>query len=149
MEKGARRLISAVNYVDSMYLLLGHKGAISDNEYCFMYALDDEEVHSQAEISRIWYIPKTTVNAIVKKWEKEGLIIQRHIPGKRREMQLIPTEKGKAYIEKNLKNVYAAERTALEKTIKKYGDDFISALYDFADNLKEEFKKEEQEETIL
>ena len=54
MEKGARKLISAVNYVDSMYLLLGHKGAISDNEYCFMYALDDEEVHSQAEISRIY-----------------------------------------------------------------------------------------------
>lgn len=93
-----------------------------------MYALDDGKPHSQREISQEWLVPKTTVNTIVKTWEKEGLLTLTPIPHKRREKYIILTESGREYAKEFMGFIYRAEEKALKRTLDKYSDEFIKGL---------------------
>ena len=142
MRERVRRLVLAINKIDVVYLAGETPGGISDAEYCFMYALDDDKPHSQMEICKEWMIPKTTINTIAKRWEREGMLVFQTVPGKRREMQIELTDKGRLYIRENLYGLYKTEDTAMEKTLSVYGDEFIEAVEAFAENLRTAFEKE-------
>lgn len=134
----------AINNIDEAYMLNEKKRQISESELCLMYALDDGKPHSQKEISSVWMVPKTTLNTITKRWEKEGLLIQSPIPGRRREMQITLTEAGEQYARGFLTFIYEAEEIALRKTLERYSDEFIEALEFFSENLKEAFCGEKE-----
>lgn len=142
MRKTTRRLIRALYNIDEAYFVNEKKKRLFDAELNVMYALDDGKEHSQAEISRDWLVPKTTVNTIVKRWEKEGYVVQQHIQGKRREMQIVLTEAGKEYARTLMTSLYRAEDAALKKTIERYSDEFISAIEYFGSALREEFERD-------
>ncbi|MBQ2789114.1 MAG: hypothetical protein IJE97_05710 [Thermoguttaceae bacterium] len=139
----ARRLIFALTKIDASYLVnVNNKElSLSEAEYCFMYALDDGLPHSQKEISSEWLIPKTTLNAIAKRWEKAGLLTLEPIPGKRREMRIALTEAGQKYAREILSFIYEAEEKALRQTLKRYSTEFIDALEYFGSRLKEAFEE--------
>lgn len=141
MRNIARRLILALTNVDEVYLINEKKYHLSDTELYLMYALDDNKPHSQKEISSKFLIPKTTLNTLTKKWEKEGLLIQIPIPGKRREMQISLTNTGKNRAKDVLSFIYDIEEKALKKTLEKYSEEFIDAIEFFGTCLKEEFEK--------
>lgn len=145
MRATARRLILALYNIDEAYYLNESKKKLSDAELCVMYALDDGKPHSQREISREWLVPKTSVNTIVKRWEKEGFLTMTPIPGKRREMQILLTDSGRTYAKSFLGFLYRAEDTALKKTIDKYSDEFIEVLEFFGSSLKQAFEEEVQD----
>ena len=52
------------------------------------------------------------------------------------------TEKGKAFAEEVLKQVYEVERRAIEATLKRYSREFVDAMDCFADALCEGFDRE-------
>lgn len=145
MRETARRLIRALNNIDEVYYLNEGKRKLSDAELTVMYVLDDGKPHSQREISQEWMVPKTSVNTIVKRWEKEGLITMVPIPGKRREMHVKLTEAGKIHARSVLSFLYRAEEKALEKTIETYSEEFIEVIEFFGQRLKEAFDEEEKE----
>ena len=145
MRETARRLILALYNIDEVYYLNENKKKLSDAELCVMYALDDGKPHSQREISREWLVPKTSVNTIVKRWEKEGFLTMTPIPGKRREMQILLTDSGRAYAKSFLGFLYRAEDKALQKTIARYSDEFIQVLEFFGSSLREAFEEELQD----
>ncbi len=138
----ARRLILALYNIDEVYYLNEGRKKISDAELSVMYALDDGKPHSQREISQEWLVPKTTVNTIVKHWEKEGLLTQTPIPGKRREMNIMLTDAGREYAKSFMSFLYKAEDKALKKTLDKYSDEFIEVIEYFGESLKEAFEEE-------
>jgi len=138
----ARRLILALYNIDEVYYLNEGRKKISDAELSVMYALDDGKPHSQREISQEWLVPKTTVNTIVKRWEKEGLLTQTPIQGKRREMNIMLTDVGREYAKSFMSFLYKAEDKALKKTLDKYSDDFIEVIEYFGESLKEAFEEE-------
>lgn len=138
----ARRLILALYNIDEVYYLNEGRKKISDAELSVMYALDDGKPHSQREISQEWLVPKTTVNTIVKRWEKEGLLTQTPIQGKRREMNIMLTDAGREYAKSFMSFLYKAEDKALKKTLEKYSDEFIEVIEYFGESLKEAFEEE-------
>lgn len=142
MRKTARRLILALYNIDEVYYLNEGQKKISDAELSVMYALDDGKPHSQREISQEWLVPKTSVNTIVKRWEKEGLLTQTPIPGKRREMHIMLTDAGREYAKDFMSFLYKAEDKALKKTLDKYSEEFIEAIEYFGESLKEAFSEE-------
>jgi len=142
MRDVARRLILALYNIDEVYYLNEGRKKISDAELSVMYALDDGKPHSQREISQEWLVPKTTVNTIVKRWEKEGLLTQTPIQGKRREMNIMLTDAGREYAKSFMSFLYKAEDKALKKTLDKYSDDFIEVIEYFGESLKEAFEEE-------
>ncbi len=142
MRELARKLTLALNKIDVIYLAGEQGKKITDAEYCFMYALDDGKPHSQMEICREWLIPKTTLNTIVKRWEREGFLVQNAIAGRRREMAISLTNSGKEYVREHLAYMYHAEEIALKKTLEQYDKTFIYAIEDFGKHLKKAFEEE-------
>ena len=128
MREIARRLMLALYKIDEIYYMNEGKKKLAYSELCVMYALDDGKPHSQREISQEWLVPKTTVNTIVKKWEKEGLLTLTPIPDKRREKYIILTESGREYAKEFMGFIYRAEEKALKRTLDKYSDEFIKGL---------------------
>ncbi|QQQ86431.1 MarR family transcriptional regulator [Peptacetobacter hiranonis] len=151
MREIARRLMLALYKIDEIYYMNEGKKKLAYSELCVMYALDDGKPHSQREISQEWLVPKTTVNTIVKTWEKEGLLTLTPIPDKRREKYIILTESGREYAKEFMGFIYRAEEKALKRTLDKYSDEFIKGLEFFGESLKEafdeEFEKEEADKT--
>ena len=138
----ARRLGIALSNVDSSYMLSQTISSVSEAELCMMYALDDDEPHSQKEISEQWLIRRTTVNAVTKRWVSEGLLTKTPIPGKRREMVISFTDAGKEYAKKFLAFLYKAENKAIAETLERYSDEFIEAIEYFSARLKNAFEEE-------
>lgn len=133
----ARKLTFAIFKINGIENSIDRKVAVGYAELCLMYALDDGQSHSQKQICVQWGISKTTLNTIVKRWEQEGLLMLNKIAGKRREMEIELTEKGLIKARQSLESVYAAENTAMKKTVKKYSDTFIEVLEYYAEALKQ------------
>ena len=74
-----------------------------------LYALNDGENHTQREICVDWGLPKSTVNTVVSEMKQNGYIELEPIKGKRREMTILLTEKGKQYADTVLKDIYEKE----------------------------------------
>lgn len=142
MREKAKRIILAVFNMDHIYLLRKRKSKVLDAELCLMYALDDGLPHSQKEISDAWSIPRTTMNTVIKRRERDGYLNLIPIPGKRREKQIVLTEAGRQYAENILKVVYRAEDKALTRTLERYSEEFIGALEYFMENLRAAFREE-------
>ncbi len=142
MRANARRLIRALCNIDEVYYLNEGKRKLSNGELCVIYALDDGKPHSQREISQEWLVPKTSVNTIVKRWEKDGYLTMTPIPGKRREMHIMLTDAGREYAKGFLGFVYRAEEQALRQTVDQYGREFIDAVEFFGARLKDAFDAE-------
>lgn len=95
--------------IDYFYAEVAKKSGVKPNLMWILYALNDGKSHSQKEISISWDIPITTINTIVKELIDDGYVELIHIPGKRREMNIILTDKGKAYSKNILNDVYKME----------------------------------------
>ena len=146
MRETARRLIFALYRIDEAYYLNEKNKKLSDAELCVMYALDDGKPHSQREISQEWLLPKTSVNTIVKRWKDEGFLTMTPIAGKRREMNIMLTDAGRAYAKDFMSFLYCAEDKALKKTLARYSDTFIEAIEFFGASLQEAFSEEQDME---
>lgn len=104
--------------IDYYYAEIAKKSGVKPNLMWILYALNDGKSHSQKDISISWDIPITTINTIVKELNNDGYVDLIHIPGKRREMNIILTDKGKEYSKNILKDVYEIE----EKVFKSLGE---------------------------
>jgi len=100
---------------DNYYAEFAKRSGIKPNLMWILYALDDGMYHSQKEISVSWDIPITTINTIVKELDNDGYVNLIHIKGKRREMNIILTEKGKEYSKIILKDIYEIEKKVYDK----------------------------------
>ncbi len=148
MRETMRRLMIALNNIDETYCSDMSEIKVNESELWLMYALDDNEQHSQKQICEEWGFPKTTLNTAIKQAKAAGYLILNPIPGKRREMNICLTEKGKEYAKKVLCPVYQAEEQALRKTINRYSIEFVDTLEYFSVCLKSAFhNKTETNET--
>jgi len=95
--------------IDYFYAEVAKKSGVKPNLMWILYALNDGKSHSQKEISISWDIPITTINTIVKELIDDGYVELIHIPGKRREMNIILTEKGREYSKNILNDIYKIE----------------------------------------
>ena len=71
--------------IDGIYDEKRKKSKIaSPNVLWVLYALNDDEKHSQKDICDGWSIPRTTINTIIKDLEKQQMVEMIPIFGKRR-----------------------------------------------------------------
>lgn len=136
------RLTLAINKIDGLYDVGAKWKGVKTNVLSLLYALDDGKPHTQKSLSEEWLIPPTTLNTIVKECVRDELIILEQIPGKRRDLNIRLTEKGKKFSDEIMKEVNEAEDRALSKTIESFDADFINALECYANNLSEAFDEQ-------
>ena len=134
----ARRLILAATRMDGAYYYFARHSGVPENQLALFYALSDGKPHSQKEICEDWLIPKTTINTVVKEQVAAGHLTLR--AGEGREKIICLTEAGRAYAEKAISALCAAERAAAERTIAKHGAGFVAAVEDFTEALWREYE---------
>lgn len=134
-----RKLMISVNVVDGAYALYAKRLGIKENALSLLYALDDGQSHSQKEICEQWLIPRTTMNTVVKECVAAGYIV---LDGSShsKEKAICITEKGRMFAENVLNQLYDLEHRAMEKTLSSFSPEFVQAVGQFADCLKEETK---------
>lgn len=69
-----RRIMISVNVIDGIYDSIAKKTGVKENLLTLLYALDDGAAHSQKEICEEWFIPKTTLNTIVRECVEKGYV---------------------------------------------------------------------------
>lgn len=134
-----RQLILSINKIDGNYYQAAKKMGINENTLSLLYALGDEQPHSQKQICEEWLIPKTTINTIVKELIQKNYITLIHKEHSR-EKEIVLTREGALYASTILNTIYMCEEEALRKTLEKYSSEFIEAFSFFTDNLKEELE---------
>jgi len=136
-----RRLMIAVNQVEGLYYSAAKKLGVKENTLTFLYALDDGKSHSQKQICDEWFIPRTTINTIVKECVKAGyitLVNENHS----KEKKVAITEIGKTHAKEVLQAVYHAEQNAMIETLAEFTPEFVAALEQFVENLQKEFEQQ-------
>ncbi len=129
-----RQLMLATTRIDEAYYMLSRKLGVKENILALLYALDDEKPHSQKQVCQDWMIPKTTINTNIKELVQAGYVTL--CPsGSSHEKMITLTAEGKVYTERILKDVYAAEQAAMEKTLQRFSPEFVEAIDFFADCL--------------
>ena len=97
--------------IDGAYEAYGRSCKLgSPNFLWILYALNDGEPHSQRQICDVWAIPRSTANTIIKDLEGKGYLVLSQIEGKRRELLISLTPRGKQYAGRILSDLYERER---------------------------------------
>lgn len=135
--KKIRQIMIAVNVIDGIYDSIAKKIGIKENLLTLLYALDDGKIHSQKEICDEWFIPKTTINTIVKECVKKGYVLLNTNSG-RKEKEIYLTERGSEYAKMVLGQVHELEEHAMERTLERVSPEFIQGLEAFVSELKNE-----------
>lgn len=134
-----RRLMAAINRIDGIWYLLARKSGVKVNTLSLLFALDDGLPHTQKQICEEWIIPRTTINTVVQECAQMGYLELRQ-RARSKEKELILTPKGMQYAKKVLAMYYQAENEAMRRTLEQYSPEFIDAVKQYADFLKEETK---------
>lgn len=145
MEKAksvVKKFIAVTSKIDGIYSQYAKKCGMSESELCLLYALNSERALSQRQICNEWAIPKTTLNTITKRYEKEGYIEFHAMPNNRKEMLITLTETGKEYATQALAFIYSAETLAMCRVLEQFDDKFVYACECFADELKKAFEEQ-------
>ncbi len=135
------RLALAVYKLDGAYDYFAKGGGVKPNLMWLLYALNDGKKHTQVQICDQWLFPRSTVNTLVKQCESEGLVALCKIEGEKREMQVVLTEKGRAFADKILEPVYRAEQQLFDGYLAKNGYSFLEELEKFGEQTEKLFAR--------
>lgn len=109
---------------------------MKQSELLLMYALAEGVPLSQKQLCEEWAVPKTTLNAVIKKWQCAGYVELVPVPGKRREMTILLTEAGQQRTEACLNQLFRMEENAMQATLSRYSSEFIEAVRFFEQELE-------------
>ena len=137
--------------MDGLYYLAARKLGVKENALALLYTLNDGKTRSQKQLAQELFIPKTTINTIVRENVDLGYIRLENA-GHRKEKRILLTERGKAYADRILRQVYAAEESAMARTLEEFSPKLLDGLEAFTGYLREAFHREilddmEKEET--
>jgi len=140
-----QRIGKITSTLDGVYWKISKLSGVKENLFWLLYVLDDGKFHSQKQICEEWSFPKTTINTLIKECESDGYITLETILGKKRELQICLTEKGRMFAQEVLKPVYEIENKAIQGTLKE-APNFINDFERFSNELfvsLEEYLKKE------
>lgn len=102
-------------HIDAIYSSYAKNSKVTPTLIWILYALNDNNSHSQKDICFDWSLPKSTVNTLVMMLKKDDYVELIPIKGKRRDMNVILTNKGKEFANSVLKEIYEIEKNVYSK----------------------------------
>lgn len=126
--------------IDAYYAAFAKKSGVQPRLLWVLYALNDGEAHTQKEICDTWILPRTTVNTVVKELESQKYVVLSRIKGKKREMNVMLTEEGKAYANEKLARLYDIENRVFD-CLSETDKQVIDHMKNLVQSLERERKK--------
>lgn len=132
-----------IREINAVYHKVALEAGISDGELSiWMIILQSEEEYSQQDLCEILCLSKQTINSIITKLVKKGLLFLEHVSGTRNQKVIRLTEEGKAYGEQKVLWLFEAEQRALEYTDPEQIEACIRMLEQYIVHFKKELNIE-------
>ena len=129
------------NKIDGLYYQAARRLGVKENALALLYTLNDGRPRSQKQLSQELFIPKTTINTVVKEYMDAGYVTL--IPsGHAREKDVALTPEGRDYARRVLQSVYRAEEAAMEQTLREHSAEFMKAIEALTQNMTQEFRRQ-------
>ena len=126
--------ISLINETESVYNKARIKLQLSDSANDILYAIYEfGEGCTQADICKMSWASRQTVNSSIRKLEKDGILTLSHIDGKKKAIYL--TDKGKALMQISVTSLVSAENAALSTLTEAEQDELIRLTRKYLDGL--------------
>lgn len=130
-----RKIMICVNRIDGIYYKISRNIGIKENTLALFYALNDGRSHTQKEICDEWFIPRTTINTVVRECVKNGYVLLRK-SSRAKEKELILTPKGQKYVSELMEELFQLEEASYIAVREAFGDTFVEALCAFTNKLE-------------
>lgn len=128
-------------HIDYVYSEIAKEVDVPATLLWIMYAINDGKMHTQKEICYDWDLPKSTVNTIITQLKNDGFIYLNPIKGKKREMYIILTEKGKEFANNITNRIFQMEEKIFSN-LSFNKETFLDNLIEIENNLKKERQNE-------
>ena len=128
------RAMRTLNRIDGQYAQMRRAIGVKESLFVLLYACADGELRSQKEICEEWYLPRSTLNTVVKEQVKAGNVELVPRGDKQKDVRL--TEAGYALAERLIGSLLDAEEDVARTCI---SDGLARDLEAFADGLEEAF----------
>ena len=121
---------------NKIYHELGKELGLPECTMWILYTLrENDDIHTQSEMSSSMYQPKQTVNSALKKLENSGYIKLTEMAD-RRSKQVHLTDKGEALCKKTVDSIIAAENRAFSKMSEDETKTFLTLFRKYTEFLK-------------
>lgn len=122
-----RDMMVCINVIEGVYYRMAKSLGVKENTLVFFYALDDGKAHSQKQICDEWFIPRSTLNTIVKECVAKGhvVLVGADHP---KEKAIKLTEAGQAFARELLGKVYDVEDEAVRQSDGAFSPNLVAAL---------------------
>lgn len=105
----------ALYHLDAIYDEYAKESEVAPTLLWILYALNDNQSHTQKEICIDWSLPKSTVSTVMSELKDKGFVDFAPIKGKRRERLVFLTDSGKTYANQVLTKIYEREKYVFSK----------------------------------
>ena len=140
IEKNMEQLFRDDFKVEFLYREWSKKFGIGYYAMLILFAISRSDACTQKEISEQWLLPKQTVNAAVKEFQKKGYI--QLTPGRnQKEKPVSFTEEGKVLAHQILEEGFMLEKRILERMGADAVTQYALLNKQYADILEEEIKQ--------
>ena len=132
-------IIRRIREIDSIYHAAAVKAGVSDGELGLWLALlKSEKEFSQKDICDLFSLPRQTVNSLVYRLKRKGLIRLSHFPGGRNRKIICLTDKGRSFGMEQVAWIFEAEQKAREESEPRELQACISMLEKYICRLRKE-----------
>ena len=102
--------------INELYHKIAMQIGISDSAMWVFYCIRESNVvHTQSTIAEKMGVPKQTINSAINRLLKDGFIYMERLPVSGNRKQIILTEAGNAFCEKNIIPLVKAEERAFDR----------------------------------
>lgn len=131
-----RRIMISVNVINEIYDSIAKNLKIRDDMLSLLYALDDEKLHTQADICKEWNIPRSTISSIVQECIDKKLLTLEVKENDKKHKYLRITQYGKMFSNEILGSIYEIENKAYENS--KNNSNYVEFLENYSKALYNE-----------
>ena len=126
--------------IDELYHKIAIKMGVSDSVMWTLYCLcEKDKTHTQNTVAERMGVPKQTINSAISRLLKDGLICLEKLSIAGNNKQILLTEQGKAFCEKHIMPLVAAEERAFGKLHESEQEQYLSLGIRHNEYLLEEF----------
>lgn len=139
-----RKEMKELNYlyreIDRIYHENSIKVGLSDSAFMILYAIAElGDGCLQKDIADIYLFSRQTINSSIQKLQKEGVL--QLTKGKRRDMHISITEKGKKLLEEKIYPVIEAENSIFDELSKSESIEYLQLMRKTTSLLRDKLKK--------
>lgn len=141
VREGAARFDRLFTQMDRVYAKYARSQGFNYSSLYVFHEIARSQFCTQKSLCGEMFLPKQTVNSIVRSFQKQGLLELAELPEDRRHRMICLTEKGREYAQRVLTRITQAEMTSIGQFDEQERELFLRLMGRYVQTFSRELKK--------